>query len=247
MACAEFEALMAEALDEALAPARRQAFDAHAAACGDCGPMYAEVAAGQKWLRMLPEVEPPRHLVHNIMVATTGAESAAAAAERKSWLDRIAAWAGPWTKPVFTAVWQPRFAMSAAMAFFSMSLLLTATGTSVEDIVSMDLSPTSVRERVSERYNATAAAIVRYYDNMRLVYQIESLARQMREATTEPAPPPARQPQPKPQPKSAPTAGDEKDSEEQNRYSRENAETILAWRDPEAAPLRPADFDRSDS
>jgi len=248
MACTEFEALLADALDQALAPQQQVAFDAHAAACAACGPMYAEVAAGLKWLQRLEEVEPPRHLVHNIMVATTGAASEVAAAERKSGLGRLAAWAAPWTKPVVQAVWQPRFAMSTAMAFFSISLLLTAAGIDVREVATLDVSPSAVRERVAERYHSTAASIVKYYDNMRLVYEIESFARQIRQSTEEaPAPQRTPQTQPRPQQKPAPTADDTKDKEQQNRYSREHAETILAWRDPAALPLRASGFDRSDS
>jgi hypothetical protein len=248
MTCAEFESLMADALDEVLATQGKATFDEHAAACANCGPMYTEAAAGLKWLRMLEEAEPPRHLVHNIMVATTGAETAAVATERKSWRERFVAWAAPWTKPVFKAVWQPRFAMSAAMAFFSVSLLLNAAGIELREVATLDISPSAVRERVAERYNSTAAEIVKYYDNMRLVYEIEALARQIRQSTSEqPAPQPAPPTQPKPQQKPAPTADDGKDSEKQNRYSREHAETILAWRDPAATPLRADGFARSDS
>lgn len=247
MTCAEFESLLADALDQALGTERQPAFDTHAAACANCGPMYTEALAGLKWLRLLEEAEPPRHLVHNIMVATTGSETAAAATERKSWRERFVAWAAPWTAPVWKAVWQPRFAMSTAMAFFSVSLLLNAAGISPTDIAT--LSPGAMRDRVAERYNSTAAEIVKYYDNMRLVYELESLARQIRQSTTpEAAPAPAPETQPKPQPqKPAPTAEEDRDIEKQNRYSRENAETILAWRDPESAPMQAARFDRSHS
>src|SRR5580698_2323429 len=83
MECAEFEALLSDAIDTAsanadssqLSPARRQSFDAHRRVCAVCGPLFAEVQAGQQWLRSLDEVEPPAYLVHNILTATTGVVS----------------------------------------------------------------------------------------------------------------------------------------------------------------------------
>src|ERR1700675_4637533 len=77
--CAEFEALLAEALDGALAGGERERFDAHRAACADCGPMYADAAAGLSWMKSLEEVEPPHNLVRNILIATSGQDSEAEA------------------------------------------------------------------------------------------------------------------------------------------------------------------------
>src|SRR5450755_1689581 len=73
--CTEFEALLSEVIDGVeghLNPARRATFDTHRRVCGICGPLMADVQAGQRWLRALEEVEPPAHLVHNILVATSG-------------------------------------------------------------------------------------------------------------------------------------------------------------------------------
>ncbi len=70
--CTEFEALLSDALEGQLTPARKQGFDAHRRICAVCGPLFADVQAGQQWLRSLEEVEPPVHLVHNILAATSG-------------------------------------------------------------------------------------------------------------------------------------------------------------------------------
>ena len=86
--CAEFDALLSDALDldssgnGPLSPARRAAFEAHRRVCPVCGPMFAEVQAGQQWLRTLAleTVAPPVHLVHNILAATSGVHSTRALA-----------------------------------------------------------------------------------------------------------------------------------------------------------------------
>src|SRR5271156_964843 len=75
--CTEFEALLSEVIDGdgsdgQLSPARKQSFDAHRRVCAVCGPLFADAQAGQQWLRSLEAVEPPAHLVHNILAATSG-------------------------------------------------------------------------------------------------------------------------------------------------------------------------------
>src|SRR5216683_8425399 len=82
--CTEFEALLTDALDGdgQLSPARRESFDAHRRVCEICGPLFAEVQAGRQLLRALAlePVEPPAHLVHNILAATSGVVSTRAQA-----------------------------------------------------------------------------------------------------------------------------------------------------------------------
>src|SRR5580700_7890403 len=77
--CTEFEALLSDAIDGdgKLSPARmnRDSFEAHRRVCGTCGPLFADVQAGQHWLKSLEPVEPPVHLVHNILAATSGVMS----------------------------------------------------------------------------------------------------------------------------------------------------------------------------
>ena len=75
MQCAEFDALLNEALDATLTGPKLESFQAHARICAVCGPLLAEADAGRRWLKSMDEVEPPANLVHNILVATTGHES----------------------------------------------------------------------------------------------------------------------------------------------------------------------------
>src|ERR1700739_1699691 len=72
MQCNEFEALLFDALDQKLGAADQERFRAHARVCGKCGPMFAEVEAGQHWLESLAEGEAPAHPVKHILAATHG-------------------------------------------------------------------------------------------------------------------------------------------------------------------------------
>jgi len=191
MQCNEFDALLSDALDKILTGPKAEAFQAHAKACPVCGPLLAEAEIGKHWLEQLVDVEPPQHLVHNILVATTGLDtarlhSAKAVPSQASWLDRITDWANVVVSPILATVKQPRFVMSFGMAFFSLSISLSLAGVKLGDIRHADLRPASIRRS----YFETSGKVVKYYENIRFVYEIESRVREFKRATTpaEPAP-----------------------------------------------------------
>ncbi len=169
--CAEFEALLAEALDGALQGATLARFQQHRDSCVLCGATFAEVSSGLNWLKELDEVEPPKQLVHNIVAVTSGrtatAAEAAGAPQRRQWLrGRL----GGLLAPIFT----PRFGMSAAMAFFSLSLLMGISGVRLSD-----LTPHSLEHR----FYSNQAKVVKYYENMRLVNELQARYRDWRRLT----------------------------------------------------------------
>lgn len=226
MNCAEFEALLAEALDDVLAPAVRERFDAHRTECADCGPLYADTAAGLSWMKSLEEVAPPRNLVHNILIATSGQEKPqVAAAEGESAWSGMREWMRPALFPLYAAVRQPRFAMSAAMAFFSVSLMMQVTGVKLADLRRLDLRPSALQSSAVRNYNETSSKVVKYYENIRLVYEIQTRMQELKDAA-----------QPEPQaPPAAPKKDEKKNNDtsgqpdkNDNQYSRESRELVLA-------------------
>ena len=50
MQCAEFEALLSDALDGKLSPPKLNSFHDHRKQCQLCGPMFAEAESGLRWL-----------------------------------------------------------------------------------------------------------------------------------------------------------------------------------------------------
>src|SRR5512140_74700 len=194
MQCIEFEALLADAIDGALEAPRMDTFKAHAAGCPDCGPLFAQAQAGLSWLRSLPEIEPPRHLVHNILAATSGVETAEErVAARRSWPQRFADWVRPVLVPAWATVRQPRFAMSFGMAFFTLSLVLNISGLKLRGLRHVDLRPVALQNTASRGYYETRGKVVRYYENMRLVYELQSRVRDLRNATRPEEQPPQQQ------------------------------------------------------
>jgi hypothetical protein len=217
MQCVEFEALLAEALDTTLHGTTLAAFEAHQQSCPACAAMYQEAAAGMHWLKGLEDIEPPKHLVHNILAQTIGSipeSSAQAAPIGEGWLEKVKARIAPIFAPVMT----PRFAMSFGMAFFSITMLANVAGFHVSDLKHVDLSARGLQKT----YYSTEARVVRYYENIRLVYEIESRVRDLRRAAT-----PEKQEESTPKNPNKKGSSNQQDRKYQN-YSRDASQPVLA-------------------
>ncbi len=180
--CSDFEGLLTDALDGVLTGTQLDRFQAHSRTCSACGPLFAEVTAGRNWLKDLAEVEPPVSLVNNILASTTGVDSqrlrvnVSTQQHRVSLVERMQAWLSGAMQPIWGTVRQPRFAMSFGMAFFSLSVALSVLGVKPADLRSISLRPSAVRHA----YYNTQARVVRYYENIRFVYEVESRLRELK-------------------------------------------------------------------
>lgn len=218
MQCTEWEALLGDALDGTLHGAKLAGFEAHQQACPTCGTQYEEAAAGMHWLKGLDDVEIPRHLVHNIMAQTVGALPV----EREKVVVSGEGW---WAKmrqrvtPAFAGVVSPRFAMSFGMAFFSITMLLNIAGFRVADLKHVDLSA----KGLEKTYYTAQARVVRYYENLRLVYEIESRMRDLRRAAT-----PDQKQEDSKTPKNPGKSENRQQNRNYQRFSLDNQEPVLA-------------------
>jgi hypothetical protein len=186
MQCHEFDGLVSDALDGVLTGSKLDRFQAHSRTCSACGPLFAEVQAGRNWLKDLTEVEPPVSLVTNILASTTGVDTqrlrvnVSVPQRSPGWLERAQAWASGWVsetvQPIWATVRQPRFAMSFGMAFFALSVALSVLGVKPADLRSISLRPSALRHT----YYNTQARVVRYYDNIRLVYEVQAAASKLK-------------------------------------------------------------------
>jgi hypothetical protein len=241
MQCHEFDGLLSDALDGVLSGGKLEGFQAHARTCAACGPLLAEVEAGRNWLKDLTEVEPPVSLVTNILAHTTGVDSqrlrvnvssslsvSRSLQPRVTWLERVQDWASEAIAPLWGTVRQPRFAMSFGMAFFSLSVALSVLGVKPADLRTVSLRPTAIRHA----YYNTQARVVRYYENIRFVYEVESRVRELKRNVA-PAAAPARE---KKDHKNDTTQQPEQ--KQDRNYSQNENHLVLA-----CAPLGPSVFD----
>jgi hypothetical protein len=206
MACAVCEAMCPDAVDGTLNEAEQRAFDKHLAGCTACAEELAEAQRGAAWMAMLKghTPEPPAALLQRILAETTGAQAAAAApapvlapspAVTPYYEEPLQAWPPRTVAPTGSsflafrrkladlfsfengnASFQPRLAMTAAMAFFSIALTLNMTGVRLSDLRAGSLRPSSLRRTVAD----AGASAARSFQNLRVVYQVESRVNDLR-------------------------------------------------------------------
>ena len=224
--CSQFEALLSEALDGHLSGSDKETFEAHGRICAICGPLLADAVVGHQLLKSLEEVEPPAHLINNILSATSGISSArlrAATPDRRATGlgERVRQWWDSFITPTAAFVRQPRFVMSFGMIFFSFSLALSAAGVKPADVAKIDLRPAAIKRT----YYTTQGKVVKFYENIRFVYEIESRVREFKRSTT-PAEPGPEKPNQK-RKNNSDTSG-QPDQKQERNYSREENQPVLA-------------------
>jgi hypothetical protein len=208
LSCEAWEAMLADVLDGTLDAGDRESFDTHSKSCAGCGELLEEATRGSEWLRFLRETPAaPEGLLEKILAGTSGlpdtqhplAAGAAVAIPREPWL---AASVGVLQRHAA----ESRMLMTLAMAFFSIALTLNLTGVHLNQLKLTDLKPSTLATTVSHQYFTSYAHMRRYYDNLRIVYMLESRVNEMRSNTGRPSgsQQPASQPQSTPQQNSQP-------------------------------------------
>lgn len=212
--CAQCEAMLADALDHTLSAEDQVIFDRHLASCADCSRMYMDARRGADLLVMLksPQPEPPAALLERILAATAPAAGTISANQTAFAPNTLLGGPVLVPAPVAPAVYapgnvipfrqrvtsafriqslrhtfmQPRLAMTAAMAFFSIALTLNLTGVHITELRASDLKPSSLKRSFYD----TNARVVRSIDNLRVVYELESRVQDLQRHDTENTPAP---------------------------------------------------------
>jgi hypothetical protein len=182
-ACGHWETLLADALDGLLKPEDEATFSSHMAACAACTALFEEARRGREWLEFLsPEPEVPAGLLDKILASTGPGQVAGFGLVTSN--NDVVATIQPWQKPGFMArirrFAEPRLMMTAAMAFFSITLTLNLTGVRLTDFRLADLRPSMMRSYMERQFTMASTPIIRYYDHLRLVYEVQARVRELR-------------------------------------------------------------------
>jgi len=220
MQCAEFDALLTDALDGVLSGPKLVRFNTHKSGCPACAAMFAEAEAGMNFLTALPELDLPAGFAERVLLATSGVQAKAKAETPRSWAEQMREFFVPKFHSTWRTVMQPRFAMSFGMAFFSITLVLNVVGVKVSDLHARDFRPSTI----VHNYYETKGRFVKYYENIRLVYEFETRVRSVMKLTN----PPEKQPdQNKDQEKKKQGNEPEQQQNYQN-YSFDDSRNVLA-------------------
>ncbi len=162
MDCVGIDELLCEYIDGTLTPETKLALETHTRDCPACAELLADVGGAVNFMQRAALVEVPKELVTRILYLTPKEAPMAAAIARIGWLRRF-------TAPLM----QPRFAMGMAMTILSFSMLGKFVAP-VRQIRAADLEPAKVWRSVDDSAHRTWDKFVKYYDNLRLVYEVQT-------------------------------------------------------------------------
>jgi hypothetical protein len=171
MTCAEFETQFCDYVDSLLREPEKTAIEEHLGSCAACAELAQEIRGAVAFIGLAEKVEPPAELVTRILhdIPTVRVKR-----ERRTWFGRF--FGG-----IKDAVLQPRFAMGMAMTMLSIPLLAYLMGINPRQMSLSDLNPAKIWTVVEDRAHRVWDRAVKYYDNMRLVIEIQSRLKQWSE------------------------------------------------------------------
>jgi anti-sigma factor RsiW len=186
--CADVEILLADYVDGTLRGDAVSALEVHLAGCAACGEMARDAAGAVAFMERAAVAEAPPELVTRILFELTAGSSRAVI--KPSWARRLF---GRWLEPVLN----PRFAMGMAMTVLSFAMI--GRFTHVRQLTPADLDPVKVWTAAEDRVTRWYDRGVKYYDSLRVVYEIQTRLKEWAEEQPQSA-----------QPQSAPPTGEKK-------------------------------------
>jgi hypothetical protein len=163
MTCAELEILLCDYVDGTLRGAEKTALESHLAECSACAELAKDVAGVTAFIDTVAAAEPPAELLTRILhVIPTGRQKP----ERPSWWRKLF---GGWH-----TILSPRYAMGMAMTVLSFSMIAKFAHIEPRNFTQADLDPVKIWAGIDDRAHRSWDRAVKYYDNLRLVIEIQS-------------------------------------------------------------------------
>jgi hypothetical protein len=158
MNCAEAEVLICDYAT--LSSAERFELERHLGECPACAELARDTTAALAFIESAAEVEPPPELITRILFDAP-------------WSKPQKTKARTWVADLLAGFLQPKFAMSMALTILSLSMLARFV-VPVRQLKPADLRPSEVWAGVEDRAVRTWARTVKFYENLKVVYQIQT-------------------------------------------------------------------------
>ena len=164
MTCAELEILLCDYVDGTLRAEEKTALESHLAGCNACAELAKDVAGVTAFIQTVAPAEPPAELLTRILhELPTGRP----ATEKRSWWRKLF---GGWVHGIL----QPRYVMGMAMTVLSLSMIAKFAHIEPRQLRPSDLDPVKIWASIDDRTHRIWDRTVKYYDNLRLVIEIQS-------------------------------------------------------------------------
>lgn len=171
MNCADAEILICDYAT--LRSNERFELERHLEVCPACAELARDSAAALAFIERAADVEPPSELITRILYEAPWSKG-----KQKS---KLAEWAGSLLSPIL----HPKFAMGMAMTILSLSMLARFV-VPVRQLRPADLKPSEVWNGIATRAEYTWGRTVKFYENLKVVYQIQTTLKEWQQQTEEP-------------------------------------------------------------
>jgi anti-sigma factor RsiW len=171
MKCADLEILLCDYVDGTLDAAAKATVERHLADCPSCAELARDAAAAVGFLARVEEIEPPAELVTRILFQIPNRRQSG---ERRRGIRE-------WLANTFEPILQPRLAMGMAMTVLSFAMLGRFAGIQPRQLTAADLNPVKVWATLDDRAHRTWERAVKYYENLRFVYEIQTRLKELTE------------------------------------------------------------------
>jgi uncharacterized membrane protein YgcG len=175
--CNQVEALLCDYLDGLLSVTEETALEAHVGGCQSCSTLVADMRLAMRYAQEAGAVDVPVDLISRILDQTTGQAPAGV----PEWRHRLTGWWDKAVSPVVRSVLEPRFALGMAMTVISCSMLLSLAGFDVRSLAWSDLQPAKLKHNVTRNVALAGAWATKRYENLRVVYEIQTQLQALRD------------------------------------------------------------------
>jgi len=162
--CDQTEARLSDYLEGLLGAPERADFEAHVHGCAECAPLLKTVRSLMSEMQSVEQLEVPPRLVYNILDQTLGPR------------EHVTFWQN--LKNFAAGLATPKFAYGTASVMATLFILLSASGISWRKPKLADLRPSTLSLKLSQQYHLGRARTVKYFSDLRVVYEIQSRLRQ---------------------------------------------------------------------
>jgi hypothetical protein len=191
MKCHEVELYLTDFLEKNLAESDLRNVQMHLDLCVACSLLFKEMQTSLALCGSCPQLEPPSHLVENILIQTVGRYHSL------SWTEYLR----EMFRPIYST---PKFAVGALFAVISSTIVMNALGLELNHIEWADLRPKSLLQSVNRTVYLAYDNGVRRINDLKILYQIQSKIDEIRSERAEtPNNPERKAKEPRPQENSA--------------------------------------------
>lgn len=168
MTCGELDILLCDYLDGTLSAGEAARLESHLETCASCAEMARDGRLAMSFMERASEMEPPPQLMTRILHETASGKHGRLGSSRgiRSWFEKSLAF-----------VLQPRLVMGMALTIFSFSMMARCPGIATRQLRPGDMDPKKIWAVLDDRAHRGWERSVKFYENIKVVYEIQSRLR----------------------------------------------------------------------